>query len=328
VVTSTAEEARAAVTGRLRELMTGHAAQPALHAGPRTWSWGDVGVVAHAIEGQLARVDLPARSPVGVVLRQRPETVAAQLAILATGREAVVVSPLAADAALADDVRRVAPAVLVAHVDDWERPGLTTAARAGGTVGIAIDGAGRVEARPGGRHPGPGCRPGAGALTVLTSGTTGAPKRLPVSWETFIRLGGGAPGAEPSSKPGAVILSVPLVTLGGLLSLARLVFGGRPPAMMERFDVREWAELVHRYRPRVMGAPPPVVKMILDAGITPDRFDGVTVCVTSSGPVPPEVARAFEDRYAIPVLVGYGATEFLGPVSGWTAELYARYGHT
>ncbi len=166
------------------------------------------------------------------------------------------------------------------------------------------------------------------AVTVLTSGTTGPAKRLPVAWETFVKLGGGPGGRTPKSGRGALILSLPLVTLGGLLSMARLVFMGRPMSMMERFDVHTWASLVKEHRPTVMGAPPPVVKMILDADISPDHFEGVTAYMTSSAPVAPEVARAFEDRYHIPVLLGYGATEFLNSVTGWTAELWATFGAT
>jgi acyl-coenzyme A synthetase/AMP-(fatty) acid ligase len=40
----------------------------------------------------------------------------------------------------------------------------------------------------------------------------------------------------------------------------------------------------------------------------------------------PAVQRAFEERYGIPILLSYGATEFAGPVAAMTAELYAEWG--
>jgi acyl-coenzyme A synthetase/AMP-(fatty) acid ligase len=98
--------------------------------------------------------------------------------------------------------------------------------------------------------------------------------------------------------------------------------------MLERFDVHAWAALVKEHRPSVMGAPPPVVKMILDANISPDHFEGVTAYMTSSAPVAPEVAAEFERRYGIPVLLGYGATEFLNSVTGWTAALWSEFAAT
>ena len=64
--------------------------------------------------------------------------------------------------------------------------------------------------------------------------------------------------------------------------------------------------------------------MILDADITPDHFDGVTAYMTSSAAIPPDVIRAFERRYGIPVLLGYGATEFLSSVTGWTPAAVDR----
>ena len=77
-----------------------------------------------------------------------------------------------------------------------------------------------------------------------------------------------------------------------------------------------------------MGAPPPVVQMILDADITPDHFEGVTAYMTSSAAIPPDTIRRFEQRYGIPVLLGYGATEFLNSVSGWTPALWSEFGAT
>jgi acyl-coenzyme A synthetase/AMP-(fatty) acid ligase len=38
------------------------------------------------------------------------------------------------------------------------------------------------------------------------------------------------------------------------------------------------------------------------------------------------VQKAFEDRYGIPVIVSYGATEFGGPVCGMNLDLHRQYG--
>ena len=42
--------------------------------------------------------------------------------------------------------------------------------------------------------------------------------------------------------------------------------------------------------------------------------------------VPPEVQRAFEDRYQVPILLTYGATEFGGVVVQMTEQLAAEWG--
>jgi acyl-CoA synthetase (AMP-forming)/AMP-acid ligase II len=318
-------DARAAVRARLERLTTEWAGERAIQFEDEWLTWGDVGSLARQIDGILGEHRVAADAAVAIVMRQRPPLLAAELSALRAGRMALLLSPLLADRALADDIAGTRPAVLVAHATDWARPGFSESVAAAGSVGIEVDD--HLEARlrtvPDVPPSGPMSH---AAVTVTTSGTTGAPKRMPVAWETFVRLGGGPVGRAPRSAGGALIVALPLVTLGGLLSVTRLIFGGRPLSMMERFDVHVWAALVKEHRPSVIGAPPPVVKMILDAGITADHFEGVTAYMTSSGAIPPDVIQEFEHRYGIPVLLGYGATEFLDSVTGWTPALWEEFG--
>jgi long-chain acyl-CoA synthetase len=302
--------------------------EPAVDGPAARWfSWGEIGAFADALANELDRNSVPPDAAVAMVMRQRPVLVASELAVLSAARSAVLLTPLQADRSLSAEIVSTRPAVVVAHAADWERDGVAAAIGASGALGVVVDdGFGvHVRSRPETVQPGPEL---GAAVTVLTSGTTGPPKRLPVAWDTFVELGGGPRGRDPKSGHGALILSLPLVTLGGLLSMARLVFAGRPISMTERFDVHTWAALVKQHRPKVMGAPPPVVRMILDANITADHFDGVTAYMTSSAAIPPDVIRQFEDRYGIPVLLGYGATEFLNSVTGWTPALWAEFGRS
>lgn len=318
-------DARAAVMERLARLTREWRAEQAIQFEGGWMTWGDVGEIADRLEDAIAGHGGVECSAVAIVMRQRPPLVASELAVLRSGRTALLVTPLQADRALADDVTALRPAVLVAHRAEWARPGFEQAVIESGALGIEVDDGPSVTVRVDRQslQSGPDLK---AAVTVLTSGTTGPAKRLPVAWETFVRLGGGPEGRLPVSGRGALILSLPLVTLGGLLSIARLVFGGRPISILERFDVAAWAALVKEHRPKVIGAPPPVVKMILDAGISPDHFEGVTAYVTSSAAIAPDVIREFERRYGFPVLLGYGATEFLNSVTGWTPELWERFG--
>jgi acyl-CoA synthetase (AMP-forming)/AMP-acid ligase II len=318
-------DARAAVRHRLERLTREWAGEQAIQFEGRWLTWGDVGNLADRLDAILDEQGTDGDAVVAVVMRQRPALLAAELSALRAGRTAFLMSALQADRALAADIFATRPAVVVAHPRDWERAGFAAAVVEGGALGIEVDDrlAASVRITPDIAQPGPSLD---AAATVLTSGTTGPPKRLPVAWESFVRLGDGPDGRVPVSGRGALILGLPLVTLGGLLSVTRLVFGGRPLSMMERFDVHAWAALVKEHRPKVIGAPPPVVKMILDAGITPDHFEGVTAYMTSSASIPPDVIRRFEHTYGFPVLLGYGATEFLSSVTGWTPALWDEFG--
>ncbi len=330
------------MTVRLASLFTTWADEQAIQFEDQWSTWGQIGSVHAALVEALQARSIQTRSiqtrstqtrstadecAVSIVMRQRPASVAAELAVLATGRTAILLTPLQPDAGLATDVIGADAAVVIADPIDWARPGFVEAVESTGAFGFEINGRFELTIRVDRPESSAGQALDA-AVTVMTSGTTGPPKRLAVAWETFVQLGGGPEGKTPRSGQGAVILSLPLTTLGGLLSMSRLVFGGRPMSMMERFDVHAWAALVKQHRPKVIGAPPPVISMILDADISPDHFEGVTAYMTSSAPVAPELAAEFERRYGIPVLLGYGATEFLNSVTGWTPELYERFGPT
>lgn len=319
-------DARQSVMQRLAQLTGQWQGEQAIQFEGQWLAWGDVGRLGDALD--LALHGAAADAGVAIVMRQRPALLAAELSVLRAGRTAVLVSPLQADRSLAEDVRLLHPTVLVAHAREWERDGLVDAGRDSGALGLVVDDDLGVSVRLEADDRSADGPVLAAAVTVLTSGTTGPPKRLPVSWDTFVRLGEGPAGRDPVSGRGALILSLPLVTLGGLLSVTRLVFGGRPLSMLERFDVHAWAALVKEHRPKVIGAPPPVVKMILDADVSPDHFEGVAAYMTSSAAIAPEVIVEFEQRYGIPVLLGYGATEFLNSVTGWTPALWRGWGAT
>jgi long-chain acyl-CoA synthetase len=326
------------VVQRLRQLTDRWRSEQAIEFEDRWFTWGDVGGAADALDRLLVEQAIAPHAPLTIVMRQRPGMVIAELAALRSGRTAVLLTPLQSDERLAQEIGECGAAAVVLDALDLDRPGVAAAIAAAGSLAVELGNDLVPSARPTFGESPPARRPGrrpAGidldaAVTVSTSGTTGPPKRLGVTWEAFAEIGGGSADLDraPTSRRGAVIVAVPLTTLGGLLAVSRLVFGGRPMSLLERFDVHAWAGLVKRHRPKLIGAPPPVVKMILDAAITADHFEGVSAYVTSSAAVAPELIAEFEAAYGIPVLIGYGATEFLGSVTGWTVELWERFGHT
>jgi acyl-coenzyme A synthetase/AMP-(fatty) acid ligase len=66
--------------------------------------------------------------------------------------------------------------------------------------------------------------------------------------------------------------------------------------------------------------------MVLDAGIPKEDLASIKALGTGAAPLDPSVHRAFEEKYGIPILLSYGATEFGGPVTAMTADLHARWG--
>ena len=101
---------------------------------------------------------------------------------------------------------------------------------------------------------------------------------------------------------------------------------GRSVALLEKFEVGAWVELVRRHRPGYVRLAPTVLRMVLQAGVPAEMFDSVRAVGSGTAPLPPELAEEFEDRYGIPVLGTYGATEFAGAIAGWTLKDKKQWG--
>jgi long-chain acyl-CoA synthetase len=98
------------------------------------------------------------------------------------------------------------------------------------------------------------------------------------------------------------------------------VLAGRRICLLEKFSVAAFRDAVVRHRPKVAGAPPAALRMLLDADVPAEDFSSLLAFRTGTAPLDPEVADRFYERYGIPVLQNYGATEFAGGVAGWTLE--------
>ena len=294
---------------------------PAIRYGGQDYTWTDIGQIVRTARSVLDRVD--DNAAVAVVLRSRPWCMAAVLSTLGSGRGVLLISPVQADAALGDEIRTLAPAVLFADDEDWQRPGFAEAAR--GSIGVSLHGENSfaelrsdsdADTARGTMHPD-------AAVGIATSGTTGPAKRYSLTWED-VRFTGVR--RNPTADRGAMINALPLFSIGGVSTMVSTLFGGRPVALMDRFDVMEWAETIRDYGPNRAGAPPAVLRMMLDRGVPKEWFASVKSIYTASAPLSMSLAQEFETVYQIPIVQGYGATEFAGAVTGWPGDLHERFG--
>jgi acyl-coenzyme A synthetase/AMP-(fatty) acid ligase len=166
---------------------------------------------------------------------------------------------------------------------------------------------------------------------MLTSGTTGTPKRIPVSYANLeaslsgaAHYGSGQPEA-PRLRSCVAILVAPIVRTSGMFRLILNMAEGRRVAMLERFEVAGLLRLLREYDARVLSLPPAALRMILDAGADPAPFRRVRAVICGTAPLTPELSDEFEAAYGVPVLGMYGATEFVGGVAGWTLPDYQRH---
>lgn len=319
---------------RLRTVLSLDPTAPAIEFNGVWTDWAALNAIATGVEQRLAAAGLGAGAPVGVVLRNRPAMVGALIGVLLTGATVVTVNASHGDTGLADDIAELKLAGVIALDVDWQRAGFKDAAA--GALGLSVAHApATVVARPGFEAPGPGpfrVEPDGIAVEMLTSGTTGPPKRIPLSYSAFSNTVAAAgahysgPGDNvPRLRSGVAIVSSPLVHMSGLFRTLLNICEGRRIALLERFRVADFIELVQRHRPRAVSLVPSALAMVLDADVDPLVFASVQVVTSGTAHLPVAVQEAFEERFDVAVLPSYGATEFAGGVAGWNLQLHREW---
>ena len=70
---------------------------------------------------------------------------------------------------------------------------------------------------------------------------------------------------------------------------------------------------------------PTAVRMVLHLELTRDDLASIKVVTSGTAPLSVEDSEAFTDKFGIPVLTSYAATEFGGGVAGWSLPDHKRY---
>jgi long-chain acyl-CoA synthetase len=295
-------------------------------------AWGSVRALTERIDAELTAAGCGEGGRVAVVLSNRMESVAALIAIFRGGRTLVTISPLQPPERLSADLAASAVSYVLAPSTLWSESVFSETVAALGAAGWSLDEgqlAMRAERTSEAREGDPAI-----AIEMLTSGTTGAPKRIPL---TRAQLEASLASAlqhndrsEASTKPplsGTVgLVTLPIVHIGGLWSLLQALVAARPFAMLDRFTVPGWHAVVKEHRPAVAGLPPAAMRSVLDSDIPREDLESIRAINAGTSAVDPELVDAFYERYGIPILVVYGATEFSGAVAGWTVkDFHARW---
>ena len=258
---------------------------------------------------------------VGILLRNKPAHVAAFLGVLLGGGTVVVINPSRGDDRTRGDIEALELPFIVGEPDD-----LASLVPAGPTqVSISsLDAPPRVTAG-GGDDVG---RPGV-AVRMLTSGTTGPPKRIDVTYDMLARS---VIGPEPDRSPpptelrqGVAIVNAPMVHIGGVFRVLQCICQARPFALLDRFELQRWADAVRTHRPRAVSLVPAALRMVLRSDLTREDLASIRAVTSGTAPLSAEDADAFTAKFGIPVLTSYAATEFGGGVAGWTLADYQQY---
>jgi len=303
---------------------------PALVFDGQTFPWSFYADALADLASLLA--EYPGARRVGIVLRNRPGPLAALIATLGTGLEVVTLSPHLGDIGLEQDIVDLSPDVIVAEAGDWARDAVLSSSKAIGAIALRTGIDRGLAAQPVSWSPSPSLRdPGDVAVLMMTSGTTGRPKRVELTYDRMTAAFRAAglvfdEAHEPRLRGRTDILWASLAHISGLYFAVAHVIDGRSVALLEKFEVSAWVELVNQHRPGYVRLAPTALRMVLQAGVPADTFDSVRAVGSGTAPLPPELAEEFEARYGTPVLGTYGATEFAGAIAGWSLKDKKQWG--
>ena len=302
-------------------------------------SWAALADGARKIEAVLCAAGVPRSAPVGWMARKSPTAVAAFASLLLSGRPIAPLRPTQSLVGLQDEIRAQALQAIVADELDWALEGVQAAARQAGSLGVTVSGRQAFQAglQPGLECIGPGPhRPDAPGMVVerVSSGTTGLPKRIPVSSEALVlalrsaevAASSGRAQAPLRMKTSPAVIVAPFGHASGVFALLFALYQARPIIVLDRFTVDGWVDAVRRHKPRSASLVPTMIRMVLEADVPPHALSSLSAIHCGTASLDPEEQDAFESRFGVPILIDYGAAEFIGGVAGWSLADHRRFG--
>jgi long-chain acyl-CoA synthetase len=148
------------------------------------------------------------------------------------------------------------------------------------------------------------------AVVLYTSGTTGNPKGVALRQRNL--LSNARSMADNFRLDRTVQLAVlPLYHAHafGFGLMTALSTGGHL-VFTERLEPFTWAHVVRAEAVAVTSVVPTLLPMLLAARVTRDQVPTLRHILVSSAPLPADVARAFEEKAGIPLIQGWGLSEY------------------
>jgi len=321
---------------RIDEILAIDPSANALEFERHWYTWGDIAASREAVEAELHKRGLGENARIGVLMRNHGLVVPAIYAVIGT-RCLVTLNPMLSVDKLAADIGTTRVPAVIGTARDLDAGPVARALAEAGCLIIEMTGdpANPVrvrQARTGRNKATASDFAEDVAMEMLTSGTTGAPKRIPMRRDAFETAVIGAARFEkgrsendaPQLRRGVQLLMAPLSHVSGLLALMNALMAGRALTLLERFRVEDFRDVVSRHRLKVVSIPPAALKMVYDAEVPKEDLQSLIAFRVGTAPLDPDLADAVYDRHEIAILQNYGATEF-GGVAGWTLDDFKAY---
>lgn len=289
-----------------------HAARTALRLGPRTVSYAELDRAARGVAAGLHARGVEPGDAVALMIPNVPEFTIGYFGILYAGCTVVPLNVLLSAPEVTYHLQDSGARLLVAH-PLFQAPAAKGAAEAGVPVvwseGEGPDTLGALAAGP----PLAGLHPTAAedtAVILYTSGTTGKPKGAELTHANLlVNCSVVVPKLAATGPDDVALATLPLFHSFGQTCIqnATIAVGGSF-TLLPRFGPEEAAAIVVRDGVTLFaGVPTMYFALLHHPG--PVDFSRVRFCLSGGAPMPVEVMRAFEQKFGVEILEGYGLSE-------------------
>jgi long-chain acyl-CoA synthetase len=165
------------------------------------------------------------------------------------------------------------------------------------------------------------------AVVLYTSGTTGKPKGAELTHSNLLlNCAVVVPRLIPSTPDAVALATLPLFHSFGQTCIQNaLIAAGASVTLLPRFGPKEAFELIERDRVTLFAGVPTMYFALLHHA--PERaydLSSLRWCMSGGAAMPVEVMRAFEEKYGVEILEGYGLSE-TSPVASFNAPGRPRH---
>lgn len=150
------------------------------------------------------------------------------------------------------------------------------------------------------------------ALIVYTSGTTGPPKGVVLSQYNLLADAAAITGWHRLGPESRLMCVLPIHHVNGtVVTLMTPLFAGASVHLCRKFHVSGFFEQVTAEKIEIVSVVPTLLKFLLEhhAGKPFERPQSLKYLICGAGPLTVELAQAFEERFGVPILHGYGLSE-------------------
>ena len=296
--------------------------------------YGQLEDLAGQVAAGLRAQGIERGDKVALMLPNVPQFLAAYFGILKAGGVVVPLNVLLKGGEVAYHLENSDARCLIAW-EDFAGEALAGAAEAGGVPVYAV-------ARPGSEAPPAGARSfkellGAGvleaeqtgaeetAVILYTSGTTGRPKGAELTHLNMF-LNCRTIGELFGTTAGDVAMAVlPLFhSFGQTCVMNATIARGGTMTLVPRFDAAKVLEVIERDRVTVFaGVPTMYYGLLHHSGAESRDTSSLRICGSGGASMPGEVLKAFEARFGVYILEGYGLSE-TSPVATFNVSIEER----